>query len=136
MTNAVGLRDQPLRLYQRTEVGTDGYARAAFVFTAWYWGRIDENRAAVLAASERLQMKLDAVAEFADEATVPDKGVLVDPDGYMWWIRGFNSIRLLRRIIVGVDRITEEEVSTFVLFESSETLDGVHLIDPNGGVTS
>ncbi len=131
MTNAVGLRDQALRLYARRDIGTDGYTKKAYVFTAWWWGRLEETRAAVHASEQRLQMKLDAVAEFAHEAVVPDKGVLVDPDGTMWWIRGFNSNRLLRRMIVGLDRITEEQVTTVTLFEMSSNLVGVQVVDPS-----
>lgn len=129
MSSAVGLRDQPLRLYARSDSGTDGRTKPVFTFTAWWWGRLDESHVAVRAAQERLQMKVDAVAEFADEAVIPDKGVCKDPDGTLWWIRGINSNRLLRRIIVGLDRITEEQVTTTTLYESASELDGVHVID-------
>lgn len=130
MSTAVGLRDQPCRLYERREVGTDGFVSAVFVFTAWWWARLDSTTSIVRGVNQHLSQKVDAIAEFSDEAVVPDKGVLKDPDGVMWWIRGINTNRLLRRTIVGLDRITEEDVTTFELYESADTLDGVHLIDP------
>lgn len=128
--NATGLRDQQLKLYQRIDQGSEGLVKAAFLFTAWWWGRLDENRATVSQMEARLQQKLDATAEFADEAIIPDNGILVDgSDGRAWWIRGVNGIRLLRRVVVGLERITEEQFATFQTYDSASQLDGTHIIN-------
>lgn len=131
MSNATGLRDTPIRLYERTNSGTDGFVRAVFSFTAWWWGRLDESSAGVRAAQEKVQQKLDAVATFSDEAIVPLAGIAKDDTtGLYWWIRGINPVRQTRSQIVGLERITEEQVATFTIYEGDSVLDGVHVVEP------
>jgi hypothetical protein len=131
MTSAIGLRDQRLRLYARSNSGTDGVVRPVFTFTAEYWGRLDDSAAAVRLAQERLQLKVDAVAEFSDEVAPPVSGFLQDTStGLFWWIRKFYTSRALHRVTVGLETITEEQVAQFQLFQGANPLDGVHVIDP------
>ena len=130
MSNAVGLRDQRLRLYTMSEQGADGLARAVYTFLYERWGRLDESSAAVRAAQAKLQLKLDAAVEFDYSVDVPVNGVLKSPDGTMWWIRGINSTRQLRRVLVGVERVTEELAATFQVVEGDSVLDGAHMVDP------
>ena len=128
--NATGLRDQMLRLYTRTNQGTRGNVRDVFVFSNQWWGRIDTLTSSVRNAQDKAQLKYDAQAQFADECSVPSQGVLKDQDGTMWWLRGVTRVRITQTILVGLDRIDEELVKTFVLIEGASTLDGVHLVDP------
>ena len=128
--SAVGLRDQMLRLYARSNVGARGNVRPTFTFSAQWWGRIDTLSSSVRAAQEKLQLKFDAQAQFADECVVPSNGILKDENGVIWWLRGVTAVRTTRVILVGLERIDEELSKTFVLLEGASVLDGVHLIDP------
>lgn len=127
--NATGLRDQLIKLYERNEKGTNGFSKSVFVQTDTQWGRIDETSATSRNAQDRLQMKVDAVCEFDDTVTVPTGGILVDPDGTAWWVRGINPIRQLRRIRVLCDRVSGEQFTALTLQDSATTLDGTHLVD-------
>lgn len=128
--NAVGLRDQMLRLYARINRGTRGNVIPTFTFNAQWWGRIDTTISRVRTASEKQQVTYDAQAQFADECTVPPQGILKDETGTIWWLRGVVAVRATRTILVGLDRIDEELSKTFVLIEGDSLLDGVHLVDP------
>ncbi len=129
--NAAGLRDTPVRAYAREDAGSDGFSVPVFRYTAEWWGRIDESRASVSRMQDRLQMKLDAVGEFADEAVIPTVGLLKDvTDGRCWRIEGINSVRLLQRLCVGLTRISDDEFTTFTLYEAASPLDGTHLVEP------
>lgn len=130
MGNAVGLRDQMLRLYTRTDTGRRGNVRPTFVFSNQWWGRIDTLTSSVRNAQDKAQLKYDAQAQFADECTVPSNGVLKDEDGIVWWLRGITPVRANRTILVGLDRIDEEQTKTFLFVEGDSVLDGVHLVDP------
>lgn len=128
--NAVGLRDQMLRLYTRTNQGVRGNVRPVFTFAASWWGRIDTMTSNVRTAQDKTQLRYDAQAQFADECVVPSQGILKDESGTIWWLRGITAIRATRTILVGLDRIDEELRKTFVLTEGDSVLDGVHLVDP------
>jgi hypothetical protein len=130
MSNATGLRDQMLRLYARSNTGAPGKVRPTFTFSAQWWGRIDTVGSSERGAQDKLQLKYDARAQFADECMVPPNGVLKDENGTMWWLRGITYVRTNRTILVALDRIDEEQVKTFVLIEGASVLDGVHLVDP------
>ncbi len=131
MSITVGLRDQRLRLYARSDSGTEGFVRAVFTFVAEWWGRLDESHVAVTIAQQRLQVKLDAVAVFSDEPTIPVNGVLKDTlTGQSWWIRGFNSSRQLRTTTVALERVTDDQFVTFRFTEgTTSAMDGTHLVD-------
>lgn len=129
--NATGLRDQRVMVYPRTEQGRDGRVRSVFRHDVTRWGRLDDSAAAVRFAQDRLQMRLDAICEFADEVSVPCPGILKEEqNGTCWWVRGTYSVRQLRRIVVGLERITVEQFATFDVFEGDTTLDGTHLVNP------
>lgn len=129
--NATGLRDQRVSLYTRTGQGTDGRVRSVYLFSATRWGRLDDSAAAVRVAQDRLQMKVDAVCEFADEVTVPCPGLLKETvSGQSWWVRGVYGVRQLRRVIVGLDRISVDQFATFQVYEAADVADGTHLVDP------
>lgn len=130
MSNATGLRDQMLRLYTRTDQGAQGNVRDVFTFSAAWWGRIDTLTSNVRNAQDKAELRYDAQAQFADECTVPAQGILKDEDGTIWWLRGVTAVRANRTILVGLDRIDEEQAATFVLIEGASVLDGVHLVDP------
>lgn len=130
--NAVGLRDQMLRLYARTNRGTKGNVIPTFTFTAQWWGRLDTVTSRVRTATEKQQVTYDAQAQFADECVVPPQGILKDENGVIWWLRGVVTVRATRTILVGLDRIDEELSKTFTFIEGADVLDGVHLIDPVG----
>ena len=129
-SSAVGLRDQMLRLYTRTNHGRRGNVRPTFVFSNQWWGRIDTLTSQVRNVQDKTQLKFDAQAQFADECSVPAQGILKDESGTIWWIRGITPVRITRTILVGLDRIDEELSKTFVLIEGDSVLDGVHLVDP------
>src|ERR1017187_628558 len=129
MPNATGLRDQMLRLYARSNAGRGCTVRPVFTFTAEWWGRVDTLTSSTHSAQDKLQLKFDAQAQFADECTVPANGVLKDESGTLWWLRGIVKIRATRTLLVGLDRIDEELAKTFTLYEGASTLDGVHLLD-------
>lgn len=128
--NAVGLRDQMLRLYTRSNTGTRGNVRPTFNFSAQWWGRVDTLTSSTRNATDKLQLKYDAQAQFADECVVPANGILKDETGTIWWLRGITAVRATRTILVGLDRIDEEQAKTFIINEGASVLDGVHLIDP------
>lgn len=129
--NATGLRDQRLRCYSRTDQGTDGEVRSVFYFSMERWGRLDDSAAAVRAAQDRLQLHLDAACEFADDVTVPCPGIIKNKlTGECWWVRGTYGVRALRRVVVGLERVTVEEFATFEVFEAANVKDGTHLVDP------
>lgn len=129
--NATGLRDQRIRVYGRTNQGLNGAVRSVFNYQVTRWGRLDDSSATVAYAQDRLRMKLDAVCEFADEVSVPDAGLLKNEvTGECWWVRGVYGVRALRRVVVGLDRITVEEFETFQVYEADAVLDGSHLVDP------
>lgn len=139
MSSAAGLRDQRLRLYARQDGGSDGYVATYFLFTVERWGRIGSSRSLSQAPStggggpgERQQMRTDAVAEFAFEVgpEVPMAGIIRDPDGTLWWVRGVDQRRQTRRTLVGVDRVTPEEATTFLLQDDPSPLGGVHVVEP------
>lgn len=130
MSNAVGLRDQRVRLYTATDQGADGFVRMVYRFLYERWARLDESSASVRAAQAKLQLQLDALVEFDLAVEVPINGVLKTPDGTMWWIRGINPVRQLQRVIVSAQRVTEELAKTFELYEGDSVLDGTHMVDP------
>lgn len=132
MLNAAGLRDQRLKLYSRENTGSDGFQRDAFVYSTTCWGRIDERGAEVRSAQQRLQTRVDAIADFTDDVgVVPVDGLVVDSDtSTAWWIRGSYSLRQLRRVIVALERVALEQFKTFSLHDSATTVDGTHIVDP------
>ncbi len=128
---SIGLRDQLIPVFAPQNQGSDGVVSVTYVQTGEWWGRIDEGGAQVKALQERLQTKLDAIADFALEAVIPANGVLLDPDtGLAWWIRGVYAIRTLRVIRVGLDRIADELFATFQMYDGASKLDGTHLVTP------
>lgn len=132
MTNAPGLRDQRLKLYRRENKGTDGFTSPVFVLDVTRWGRVDDSTAIVRMVGERLQLKIDAVAEFADEVDVPRDGLVIDETdtSIAWWVRGIITLRQLRRVRAGLERIASEVFSTFTLHDSAGSLDGTHIVNP------
>jgi hypothetical protein len=48
----------------------------------------------------------------------------------MNYIRGVYTVRALRMQEIKLEEIGPEEFETFVLYEDTEVLDGVHLVDP------
>jgi len=134
VTNAPGLRDQRIRLYAPVDRGSDGYVRQSFVLEGERWGRLDESRTATSLMQERLQTRVDALLEFADEVTVPINGVVMDmADKRAWWIRGIYGVRKLRRVIVALERISDEHFRTLSVYDSPSSLDGVHVINRRVG---
>ncbi len=131
--NATGLRDQRVRIYSLTNQGTEGEVRSVFNFSMERWARLDDSAAAVRAAQDRLQMHLDAACEFGQDSgtVVPCPGILKNKlTGECWWVRGVYGVRNLRRVVVGLERVTVEEFATFQVFEDQDTKDGTHLVDP------
>lgn len=134
MTVAPSLLDQRLRFYARQEGGSDGFMRPVYVFTGEWWGRVD-----VMSSSQAVATSPQAHVDTAYEmkATVYDY-VPVDPMGVvrvvgsdtMNYIRGVYTVRALRTQEIKLEEIGPEEFETFVLYEDTEVLDGVHLVDP------
>jgi len=135
--NATGMRQQRLRLYAPTDRGSDGYVRPAYVFLVERWGSLNELKTATSLMQERLQTRLDAVCELADEVQIPINGIVIDAtdptDSRAWWIRGANTLQRLRRTTVALERITDEQFRDFDVYDSPSSLDGVHLINPTRG---
>lgn len=131
MSTAPGLRDQRLKLYARHDKGSDGIAAPVFVLSETRWGRVDETGSLVRQAQDRLQRKVDAAAEFSDEVTVPDNGVIVDELAPTtgWWVRGHYSVRQLRRVVVALERVSGDTFRAFTLRDSAHPLDGTHLVN-------
>lgn len=129
-SSAIGLRDQRVRVYERTDQGTDGFPRPVFRLLYTRWGRLDDTAAATRIAQQKLQLQIDAVCEFSSETEVPPNGILKDGDGIPWAVRGIYGVRQLRRTVVGLERIAEEKYRTFEVYEGNSTLDGVHMVDP------
>lgn len=128
--NATGLRDQRIRLYGPVDRGSDGYVRQSYVLEGERWGRLDESRTATSLMQERLQTRVDAMVEFADEVTIPINGVVMDMlGGRAWWIRGIYGVRKLRRVIVALERISDEQFRTLAVYDSPTALDGAHVIN-------
>lgn len=138
MSSAIGLRDQRLRLYARTDQGTDGFVQSAFVLDSERWGRVDESSASSRVMQAKLGMKVDGMAEFADEVVVPAAGILVnaidvESDGTVlagWWIRSITTSRALRRAFVGLERISEDKFKEITFYDQANQLDGVPLVEP------
>ena len=134
MTVAPSLLDQRLRFYARHDGGADGFMRPVYVFTGEWWGRVD-----VMSGSQTVATSPQAHVDTAFEmkATVYDY-VPVDPMGVvrvvgtetMNYIRGVYKVRALRMQEIKLEEIGPEEFETFVLYEDTEVLDGVHLVDP------
>lgn len=130
-SSAIGLRDQRVKVYELTDQGSDGFARPVYKWLYTRWGRLDDTAAAVRIAQQKLQLEIEAVCEFSSETECPVNGILVDElTGLPWMVRGIYGVRLLGRTVVGLDRITEEQYKTFVIYEGDSTLDGKHLVDP------
>lgn len=126
------VHDQSLRLYERQQRGTDGVSVPVFVFTNWWWGRLDEQKAYSRTIDQKVQHTFDAIAEFGDDAYIPIQGVLKDEDGNLWWIRGAQSQRATRLQTVSLDRISEEVVTTVTLIERADALNsGTQLVEPS-----
>ena len=127
---APGLRDQRVRLYAPVDRGSDGYVHGAYVFECERWSRLDETRAATSLMQERLQTRVDAIAEFADEVTIPINGVLVNAaDRRAWWVRGITTARQTRRVLVGLERISDERFKELDVYDAPSPLDGTHVIN-------
>lgn len=128
--SALDLRDQLIRCYEKTDNGRDGFVRPVWRYTASWWGRIDETVSQTRVIQGAQTVKEDARAVFADEATIPVNGVILDPDGVLWWVRGQSLARLTRSISVTLDRVSSDQYKQFVTAEGESILDGVHLVDP------
>lgn len=133
MTAGAGMRDQRLKLYTRHDKGTDGMVSPVYLLDVTRWGRIDETAAAVRFAQDRLQMQVDAVAEFADEVTPPLNGLLVDEADTTvgWYVRGFVHARQTSKRVVALERVKLDTFRTFTLRDSAATLDGTHVVNPS-----
>jgi len=135
MSNAPGLRDQRIRLYAPADRGSDGYVHKVYVFDAERWGRLDESRTATSLMQERLQTRVDAVVQFADEVEVPINGVVIDVGpARAWWVRGIYGVRKLRRVIVALERISDERFRALTMYDSPPA-DGTHVVNPPEGAT-
>ena len=130
IATASGLRDQRIRVYARSDQGSNGLVRAVFRFTGEWWARLDEITATSRGSEDHVQAKFDAQAQFSDEAVLAVNGILKDEDGFFWWIRGINAVRATNTTVVGCDRVNDDESKTFTLYEGESVLDGVHLVDP------
>ncbi len=129
--NAVGLRDQRISLYERRDDADDdgGYSQAVFYLASTRWGRLDSSNAAISEMQRRLGQKVDAVAEFSDEATIPLNGVAVNVGtNEAWWIRGSYDSRMLRRVHVALDRVTDEQFRGFTLYPPDNFVHGVPVV--------
>lgn len=116
MSNATGLRNQRISLYARSDVGVDGFVRPAFAFTIERWGLINDASVYSRITDEKVQMKVDAICEFDIATTVPIAGVMTETgSGVYWWIRYVDPQPRTRRVVVGIDRISEEEADVFRL---------------------
>lgn len=129
MTGA-GLRSQRLRLYRRVNQGSDGMVRPAFVFVVERWGRIEELRSNVGQQFDRLQMTLSGAAEFYEAVDIPPAGIIVEGSGQAWWIRGITHARTVRRKLVQVDRLSDEEFEMLSLYDSENQMNGTHVVNP------
>lgn len=134
MTMAPGLLDQRLRFYERHDNGADGFMRPVYVFTGEYWGRVD-----VMSANQTVATSPQAHIDTAYEmkASVYDY-VPVDPSGVVRvvgstglnYVRGVYIARATRTKEIRLEEIGPEEYETFIVYEDTEVLDGVHIVDP------
>lgn len=132
--SGAGFRNQRLRLYRRVNQGSDGMIRPTFVFVAERWGRLEELRANVTHQFDRNQMTTGGAAEFADEVDVPIAGIIVNArNKRAWWVRGVTNATSVRRKLVQLDRISDEEFATLVMYDSESQMDGTHLVNPQPG---
>lgn len=130
MSNATGMRDHRLKLYARVNKGSDGHVSPSFVLSVTRWGRLDERSSLSRDAQSRMQQQTDGVAQFSDEVTPPVDGIIVDQSGAAWWIRGIVNARATRAVIVYVDRVKHDEVSTLTMVDAETPLGGVHVVNP------
>jgi hypothetical protein len=131
---APGTLDQRIRIYQRQDVGADGFQRPVYVFVEERWGRIDES-----ASRQNVSMSPQAHVEARSDATLTcAEDVAVDPFGVvrvangtiLYWVRGTFKARQVRAQQVTLERVTPEQWVALEVYESDEVLDGVHLIEP------
>jgi hypothetical protein len=130
MSTAIGLRDQRLRLYERREEGSDGFSRPVFYFSGEWWGRIDTVSAMTreLSGAGAFVHGVTMAALFSDEITVPINGVLRDGED-IYFITSVYKARLLRRIIVGLEALTHEQVQVLQLYDV-DPVNGTHIVEP------
>jgi hypothetical protein len=129
--SGIGLRNERVRIYTRTDGGSDGFARPVYTFLAERWGRV-----AYAGAQFRLggtpaaayDTRYDALATFADEITLPTDGLLL-AGGEVFYLRGTVRSTLLRRQTVRLERVSAETFARFTLFEGDSVHDGTHLVD-------
>lgn len=134
MTMAPGLLDQRLRFYARHDGGADGFMRPVYVFTGEYWGRVDVVSASqTVATSPQAHMDnaYEMKASVYDYVDVDPMGVVrVVGNGALAYVRGVYTARATRTKEIKLEEIGPEEYATFVVYEDTEVLDGVHIVDP------
>jgi len=149
--------DQRVRLYRRVEAGADGFARPVYVFTAEYWGRIDDtadSQTVPLSPQAHVESRTTATATMADYVDVPRFGLMrigtvANGQGHrhghggghggwpvddtlaspLYFVRGVHVVRQLRCVRVALEAITPTEFASFTLYEDEDVLDGVHLVE-------
>ena len=132
MTVMPGLLDRRLSLYERQDGGADGFARPVYVLSGEWWGRIDDTADAAtipLSPQAHVEYRTTAAATVADYVPVPLFGVLREKDGStLYNVRGVVPVRALRCQQITLEAITPTDMGTYVLYDDTEVLDGVHLV--------
>lgn len=129
---APGLMDRRLTFYRRDEHGGDGFVRPVYTKTGTYWGRIDATSARQNIAFQPMA-SIDTRTQWT--ATIAD-GIEVDPNGLvreedsevLYYVRGVITLRQLSGQRIDLESVDTTQYATFIMYEASEVLDGVHLV--------
>jgi len=127
-----GRLDQRVTLWERQELGGDGFVRPVYVRTGTYWARVvatvDRERIAQ-APQSAVDYTTDARMTVADYVAIPRHGcVTVEGDTTLYWIRGVQTRRQLREQRVDLQGLHPEEHVEFQDYDPVVVTDGVHLL--------
>lgn len=73
---SASLRNQRIRIYRYSDVGTNGVPDERYTFLAERWGRLTALGTKQVTIGGQAEHTVNAIAEFGDEVSVPQNGLL------------------------------------------------------------
>lgn len=136
---APGLMDRRLTFYRRDEHGGDGFSRPVYTRTGTYWGRIDataQRQNVGFQPTAAIDVRTTWSATVADYVTVDPNGIVREEDSdTLYFVRGVVTLRQLMGQQIDLESIDPTQYATFIMYEGSETTDGVHLVETSAFTT-
>lgn len=130
---APGLLDRRLTFYRRAEEGGDGFARAVYVETGTYWGRIDataQRQNIAFQPQAHIDVRTTWAATIAADIVVDTNGLVRESGSdTLYYVRGVITMRQMSGQRIDLESIDPNEYATFTLYDAAEVMDGEHLIN-------